>query len=39
MKHRVDQRIQQASIEDPNEHLKNQRIKIQHKFRHYIASV
>lgn len=29
MKHRVDQRIQQASIEDPsNEHLKNQRIKI-----------
>lgn len=28
MKHRVDQRIQQASIEDPNnEHLKNQRIK------------
>ena len=29
MKHRVDQRIQEASIEDPNnEHLKNQRIKI-----------
>ena len=29
MKHRVDRRIQQASIEDPrNEHLKNQRIKI-----------
>lgn len=29
MKHRVNQRIQQASIEDPNnEHLKNQRIKI-----------
>lgn len=29
MKHRVDQRIQQASIDDPsNEHLKNQRIKI-----------
>lgn len=29
MKHRVDQRIQQASIENPNnEHLKNQRIKI-----------
>ena len=41
MKHRVDQRIQQAAIENPNnEHLKNQRIKIhQHKFRHYIASV
>ncbi|UDI78731.1 helicase-exonuclease AddAB subunit AddA [Staphylococcus taiwanensis] len=29
MKHRVEQRIQQASIENPrNEHLKNQRIKI-----------
>lgn len=29
MKHRVDQRIQEASIEEPNnEHLKNQRIKI-----------
>lgn len=29
MKHRVDQRIQEASIADPtNEHLKNQRIKI-----------
>ncbi|CVY69732.1 MULTISPECIES: helicase-exonuclease AddAB subunit AddA [Staphylococcus] len=29
MKHRVEQRIQQASLEDPkNEHLKSQRIKI-----------
>ncbi|PHK49874.1 helicase-exonuclease AddAB subunit AddA [Staphylococcus edaphicus] len=29
MKHRVDQRIQEASIEDPeNAHLKNQRVKI-----------
>ena len=29
MKHRVDQRIQEASLADPNnEHLKNQRIKI-----------
>ncbi len=29
MKHRVDQRIQEASIADPaNAHLKNQRIKI-----------
>ena len=29
MKHRVDQRIQEASAEDPNnEHLKKQRIKI-----------
>lgn len=29
MKHRVDQRIQEASLEDQtNEHLKNQRIKI-----------
>ena len=31
MKHRVEQRIQQASLEDPkNEHLKSQRIKIHH---------
>ncbi|BGE82905.1 helicase-exonuclease AddAB subunit AddA [Staphylococcus petrasii] len=29
MKHRVEQRIQQASLQEPdNEHLKNQRIKI-----------
>ncbi len=29
MKHRVDQRIQEASIADPaNAHLKNRRIKI-----------
>ena len=29
MKHRVEQRIQEAALEDPNNtHLKNQRIKI-----------
>ncbi len=41
MKHRVDQRIQEASNEDPNNtHLKNQRVKIhQAQISRYIVFV